>query len=376
MIARHNSSSRRLDPGVAMALVAATLFGLSAPFAKLLLQGASPQLLAGLLYLGSGIGLAIVALLRRGQTREAALRRRDVPWLASAIAAGGIAGPLLLMYGLSRTPAASASLFLNLEGVLTALLAWIVFRENVDRRIALGMLAIVAGGAILSWEGRAGFGGLLGPLAIAGACLAWAIDNNLTQKVSGGDPVRIAMLKGLAAGGVNTAIAIALGAPLPPIPRIGGALLLGFFSYGVSLVLFVLALRHLGTARTGAYFSVAPFVGALVSLIVFRQSPTAGLVAAAALMGAGVWLHVSERHEHVHEHAPTEHEHLHAHDEHHHHAHAAGDPPGEPHSHPHQHDPLVHTHPHYPDLHHRHSHDHASERDSEAAARRTENADE
>ena len=218
------------------------------------------------------------------------------------------------------------------------------------------MLAIVAGGVVLSWEGRAQLGGLRGPLAIAGACLAWAIDNNLTQKVSGGDPVQIAMLKGLSAGSVNTVLALALGASFPVSSRIGGALALGFFSYGVSLVLFVLALRHLGTARTGAYFSVAPFVGAVVSLAVFRQSPTAGLIVGAALMGVGVWLHLSERHEHEHVHKATKHEHLHVHDEHHQHGHAPDDPAGEPHSHPHRHEPLVHSHPHYPDLHHRHGH--------------------
>jgi len=227
------------------------------------------------------------------------------------------------------------------------------------------MVAIVAGGVVLSWSGRAQFGGWLGPLAIAGACLAWAIDNNLTQKVSGGDPVQIAMLKGLAAGGVNTSLALALGAGLPAMSRLGAALLLGFFSYGVSLVLFVLALRHLGTARTGAYFSIAPFAGAVLSLVVFRQSPTAALVTAALLMASGVWLHVSERHEHTHAHEAMEHEHLHTHDAHHQHAHSAGDPLVEPHSHWHRHEPLVHSHPHYPDLHHRHGHDHAADQQTE-----------
>ena len=343
--------------GVAVALLAAVLFGSSAPFAKILLRDASPQLLAGLLYLGSGLGLSVVWIVRRGRTQEASLVRGDVRWLAGGIAAGGVVAPLLLMYGLTRTPAASASLLLNLEGVLTALIAWFVFRENFDRRIALGILAIVGGGVVLSWEGRAELGGLLGPLAVAAACLGWAIDNNLTQKVSGGDPVQIAMLKGLVAGSVNTAIAFALGASLPAAPRVGGALVLGFFSYGVSLVLFVLALRSLGTARTGAYFSAAPFVGAVVSLVVFRQAPTAGIVLGAALMALGVWLHVSEHHAHTHAHEAMSHDHAHRHDEHHRHAHGPHDPPGEPHSHPHRHEPLIHSHPHYPDLHHRHDHD-------------------
>jgi drug/metabolite transporter (DMT)-like permease len=263
------------------------------------------------------------------------------------------------MVGLGRTPASSASLLLNLEGVFTALIAWFVFRENVGRRIALGMSAIVAGGVVLSWAGRLEWGGFAGPLAVAGATLCWAVDNNLTQQVSAGDPVQIAMLKGLAAGAVNTLIAVALGAGWPAAPRLGAALVLGFLSYGMSLVLFVLALRYLGTARTGAYFSVAPFVGAAASLLVFRERPTPSLAAGAALMATGVWFHLTERHEHEHTHEATEHAHVHVHDEHHQHAHGPDDPPvtdPTPHSHWHRHEPLTHSHPHYPDIHHRHGH--------------------
>src|SRR6266404_4530279 len=287
------------DRGVLFALLAAVLFGASAPIAKGLLQDASPQLLAGILYLGSGVGLLVVFLARRERNaRGVRLTRSDLPWLAGAILAGGCIGPLLLMIGLTRTPASSASLLLNLEGVFTALLAWFVFRENFDRRIALGMLSIVAGGLALSWGGRLAWGGLAGPLAVTAACLCWGVDNNLTQKVSAGDPVQIAMLKGLAAGSVNTAIAFLLGAGLPAAPRVAGALAVGFFSYGVSLVFFVLALRHLGTARTGAYFSTAPFVGALLSVAIFRERPTPLFIVAGALMALGVWLHLTERHEH------------------------------------------------------------------------------
>jgi drug/metabolite transporter (DMT)-like permease len=345
--------------GVAFALGAAVLFGVSAPAAKALLSSASAQLLAGLLYLGSGIGLGIVFLLRARSRKhaEAPLRRQDLPWLGGAILFGGVLAPVLLLIGLSHTPASSASLLLNLEGVFTALIAWIVFRENVDRRIAFGMLAIVAGGAALSWEGRIAWGGMTGPLAIAAACAGWAVDNNLTQKVSGGDPVQLAMLKGLVAGTVNTVLALALGSALPEGPRVLGALSLGFVSYGLSLVLFVLALRHLGTARTGAYFSLAPFVGAAVALVVWPEHPTPLFWVGAASMGVGLWLHLTERHEHVHAHDATEHEHVHVHDEHHQHEHAPDDPPGEPHSHAHRHDRLEHSHRHYPDIHHRHEHD-------------------
>ncbi len=346
--------------GVAFAFGAAALFGASTPFAKLLLGEADPVLLAGLLYLGSGTGLSVWWWLRArtkgGSGQEARLKRADLPWLAGAVFAGGVVGPVLLMFGLAATPASTASLLLNLEGVLTALLAWFVFKENFDRRIALGMLAITAGGVLLSWAGRPAAGVPWGPLAVAGACLAWAIDNNLTRKVSGGDPVRIAAVKGLVAGPVNLAAAIAAGASLPGWATVLGAAAVGFLGYGVSLTLFVLALRHLGTARTGAYFSLAPFVGAAVALLVFREAPTVSFLAAASLMGAGVWLHLTERHEHEHEHEEMWHEHRHVHDEHHRHEHVPTDPPGEPHSHPHRHAPMRHSHPHYPDLHHRHGH--------------------
>ncbi len=345
--------------GIAYALAAAALFGASTPLAKRLLPTVEPMLLAGLLYLGSGLGLALWRQLSRratGSPKEALLSERDAPWLAGAILCGGVAGPVLLMVGLAHTPAASASLLLNLEGVFTALLAWFVFKENFDRRIAWGMACITLGAAALSWLGRPEAGVPWGALAIVGACLAWAADNNLTRNVAGADPVQIAMLKGLCAGAVNTGIALALGAKLPAAGTLATIGLIGLLGYGVSLVLFVLALRHLGSARTGAYFALAPFVGALISVLFLHEPMTAGLIIAGLLMAVGVWLHLTEHHEHEHHHEPMEHDHLHTHDEHHQHAHAPGDPPGEPHSHPHRHEELVHRHPHYPDLHHRHGH--------------------
>jgi drug/metabolite transporter (DMT)-like permease len=346
--------------GVASALLAAVLFGVSTPLAKAVSPQVDPVLMAGLLYLGSGLGLGAYAWLRtrrKGMARgEAALTRHDVPWLAGAILSGGVVGPVLLMWGLAQTPASTASLLLNLEGVLTALLAWFVFKENFDRRIALGMGLIAAGGICLTWMGRPEAGVPWGALAIAGACFAWAVDNNLTRKVSAGDPVQIAMLKGLVAGSVTTAAGLALGAKLPGAPVLLAVGIIGLWGYGLSLTLFVLALRHLGTARTGAYFSIAPFVGAALSIPFLGDSLTLGFVIAAGLMGAGVWLHLTERHEHEHEHEPTEHGHLHRHDAHHAHSHGPSDPGGEPHTHPHRHEPLVHAHPHYPDIHHRHEH--------------------
>jgi drug/metabolite transporter (DMT)-like permease len=341
-----------------LALASAALFGASTPLAKLLLGGIDPWLLAGLLYLGSGVGLAVVHIGRRFlgiEPPEVPLRRGDLPWLAVVILTGGVIGPSLLMLGLSVTPASSAALLLNVEGLATMAIAWLVFREHTDRRIIFGALLILSGAVLLSWQGPAeGVG--WGALAIVGACVAWGVDNNLTRKLSAADPVQIAMLKGLAAGTVNLTLALWHGAEIPSIaPLLGGALV-GFFGYGVSLVMFVLALRHLGSARTGAYFSTAPFIGALLALAMFSEPITARLVAAAVLMGVGLWIHLVEHHEHDHVHGEMEHEHAHVHDDHHQHNHAAGDPTGEPHVHVHQHLRMVHRHPHYPDLHHRHTH--------------------
>ena len=353
MTTTHNRPVR----GVVYALAAAALFGASTPFAKLLVKHTDPVLLAGLLYLGSGCGLFAWRLVtRKRRATEAALRRPDLPWLGGSVLSGGVVAPVLLMAGLTLTPASTASLLLNLEGVLTALLAWFVFKENFDRRIALGMLAITAGGVLLSWEGGATAGDLWGPLAVAGACLAWAIDNNLTRKVSAGDPVQIAAIKGLAAGAVNVGIAVARGATLPDAGTLAACGAVGLAGYGVSLTLFVLALRSLGTARTGAYFSVAPFVGAAVSIPLLGDQPTPLFFAVAALMALGVWLHLTEQHDHEHDHEELFHDHAHLHDDHHQHEHGPDDPPGEPHSHPHCHPPMRHAHPHYPDIHHRHPH--------------------
>ena len=346
--------------GVGYALAAAALFGASTPFAKLLVGRVDPVLLAGLLYLGSGCGLSLWRMLsKRGRTRgsvEAPLRWADLPWLGGAVASGGVVAPVLLMTGLTLTSASTASLLLNSEGVLTALLAWFVFKENFDRRIAFGMAAITSGGVVLSWEDGAGVGLSMGALAVAGACLAWAIDNNLTRKVSAGDPVQIAAIKGLVAGTVNVGVALARGAEVPGEWTIAACGVVGLAGYGVSLTLFVLALRSLGTARTGAYFSAAPFVGAVMSMLLLGDRPTPAFFLAAGLMAVGVWLHLTERHDHDHEHEAMSHGHAHVHDGHHRHAHSPDDPPGEPHSHPHDHEPMRHSHPHYPDLHHRHDH--------------------
>ncbi len=341
------------QPGVPQALTAALLFGAGTPLAKGLLHALSPWLLAGLLYLGSGLGLALY----RSLTQAPAVRlpRGELFWFIGAILAGGVAGPVLLMIGLTGMPASGASLLLNAEGVFTALLAWFAFRENFDRRIALGMAAIVAGAFILSWSKDTSMAGLWPMLSVLAACLAWGIDNNLTRKISLNDATWIASVKGLASGSVNLIIAFSLGATLPTLPDLAAAMVLGFFAYGVSLALFVVGLRHLGTARTGAYFSVAPFFGALLAILM-GEPVTMPLIAAGLLMALGTWLHLSERHEHSHFHTALMHEHEHVHDEHHRHEHDYSVPGDCTHRHPHEHKPMTHTHAHFPDAHHRHDH--------------------
>ena len=352
--------------GVAAALGAAVLFGAGTPIAKLLLDAINPWLLAGLLYLGSGAGLA---LYRRFKGAPAVrLARTEALALAGAIVSGGVVAPVLLMFGLTHLPAADASLLLNAEGVLTALLAWFAFGENVDRRVAAGMLAIVAGAVVLSWPGDApgvsgfstdvvtGFAAAWPALAVLGACLAWAIDNNLTRRVSLADAAWVASVKGLAAGTVNLALASSFAVALPPWPALAGALVVGFFAYGVSLALFVVGLRHLGTARAGAYFSAAPFVGAVLALLM-GDPATPRLLAGGALMALGIGLHLAERHSHAHQHEAQEHAHEHAHDEHHAHTHdGESGPAAQRHTHRHRHEALRHNHAHFPDSHHRHRH--------------------
>lgn len=339
--------------GVQAGIASAILFGAGTPLAKLLLGSVSPWMLAGLLYVGSGVGLGIYRLIARpGRVK---LGRGEILPLVGAIGFGGVAGPVLLMFGLANMPATGASLLLNAEGVFTALLAWFVFKENFDRRIALGMLAIVAGAVVLSIPTGAELGAVWPSLAVLGACLCWGIDNNLTRKIALTDATWLAAVKGGVAGPVNLVIAFALGAQLPGAASVAGAMVVGFFAYGLSLVLFIIAMRHVGTARAGAYFSIAPFFGAVLALAL-GASLTVPLIVAAALMALGVWLHLTERHEHEHTHEAVVHDHWHVHDEHHQHDHDEPVPAGTRHRHEHAHEAMTHSHEHYPDAHHRHEH--------------------
>jgi len=349
-----------MNIGIIFALLAAGLFGASTPFAKLLIDQISPVALAGVLYAGSGIGLFSWLFVRkvlfkrvRSETR---VTRTDAPWLAGAVLAGGVIAPISLMFGISLIPASNASLLLNLEGVFTALLAWFVFKENFDFRIMLGMGFIIIAGGLLSWQETQIIGIPWGGLFVVAACFFWGIDNNLTRKVSVSDPVQIAAIKGIVAGVVNLTIAAFMGATFPAVTKIILAGIVGLLGYGCSLVFFVIALRNLGTARTGAYFSVAPFFGATLSLLLLHEQPTLSFWIAGILMGIGIYLHLTERHEHNHTHEETAHAHEHIHDEHHQHDHDFEWDGTEPHSHYHRHKPLTHWHAHYPDIHHQHMH--------------------
>ena len=278
--------------GGLLALAAAALFGLSTPAAKAITGNVAPVLLAGLLYLGSGLGLLVVRL-ARGEG-GAPVRRRDLPWLAGTVLFGGGFGPVLLMWGLMRTTGSAASLLLTLEGVFTALIAWIVVREPFNRRVGLGMAAVFAGAVTLALNGPPGREAALGVVAVAGACLCWAIDNNCTSRIAHVDAPTLAMIKGLVAGSVNVVLGLAIGDALPGIGAIAAAGLVGLLGYGVSLILFVLALREVGAARTGAYFSTAPFLGAVLGVVALHEPVTVTLIVAGLLMAFGVYLHLTE----------------------------------------------------------------------------------
>lgn len=280
--------------GGLLAIAAALLFGLSTPAAKAIVGNVHPLLLAGLLYLGSGIGLCIIILF--GKRHGVKLKRVDLPWLLATVLFGGAVGPALLMWGLTETTGSAASLLLTLEGVFTALIAWVVFREPFNRRIGMGMASIFVGAVLLALQTPSGHAGTLGALAVAGACLSWAIDNNCTSKIADVDALTLASIKGVVAGAANTTLALVTGGAFPTLGVVGVSALVGFFGYGLSLVFFVLALREIGAARTGAYFSTAPFIGAIVGLVALREPVTAALIGAGLLMAFGVYLHLTESH--------------------------------------------------------------------------------
>lgn len=343
------------DTAYIQAALAAILFGASAPFSKLMLGEAQPVPLAALLYLGSGIGMLLLRTLRKNH-EEARISRADLPWLAGAALAGGVAAPIVLLFSLKNTPAATASLLLNFEGVATMLIAGLLFREAIGRRVGVAILCITAASILLSWQTQYEWGVSLGALGIVLACALWGLDNNFTRNISAKDPTAIVMMKGLAAGAFSLALALMLGQGFPSPISIVGGLLLGSVSYGLSIMLFVSAMRTLGAVRTSALFGLAPFIGAALSLFIFRDNLTMLMLVAMPLMVIGAVLLVGEDHAHAHQHLPITHEHRHSHDDNHH-VHRYADAAGvSAHSHAHSHPALRHAHAHMPDIHHRHDH--------------------
>ena len=351
-----SSDSTRIR-GALFGLAAALLFGMSAPAAKALLPEASPSALAALLYLGAGGALSLGKVVRRNSSQdEPRLRRSDAPLLLGVILSGGMLGPLFMLVGLERVSAVSGSLLLNLEAPLTMVVAVLVFGEHLGRREVLAALAICFGGAVLVRDAGGISGSAIGAAALVAACFCWALDNNLTQRLSLRDPVSVVQMKTLGAGIGNLALAFAVGAAFPRVELAVATLVLGSLSYGLSIVLDTYALRLVGAAREAAYFATAPFFGALLAVAFLRESLGIAHLVAAVLMGVGLWLLLREKHEHLHDHEGLEHDHLHVHDEHHGHEHADGQGSSEPHAHAHSHDGLRHAHPHVSDAHHRHRH--------------------
>jgi drug/metabolite transporter (DMT)-like permease len=345
-----------------MAILAAILFGISAPLAKALLGEISPILLAAFLYIGSGAGLWIFQKIGffavKHKSNEASLSKKDLHWLIGAILSGGVIAPILLMTGLRSTPASTASLLLNFEGIATAFIAGVFFREYIGRKIWVAIILITLGSILLSWNFGNNWGFSINALGIIVACICWGIDNNLTRNISLKNPFSIVIIKGFSAGFFSLFLAFLLKNPLPGIKIILLAMLLGCFSYGFSLVLYVVSLRNLGSSRTGAFFGTAPFIGAAVSFLLFRNTPDTAFIVSLPLMIIGAIFLLREKHSHKHFHEYIVHDHVHSHkDGHHNHKHLPGEIPVSGfHSHLHVHEPMEHEHPHAPDIHHRHEH--------------------
>lgn len=342
------------------ALAAAALFGVNAPLSKLFLGEVEPVVLAAFLYLGSGLGLLLLKGIQKmwgtAVANETPIGKEDIPWLAGAILAGGIAAPIVLLFSLRETAAATASLLLNFEGVATTLIAALAFREAITRRAWIAILAITGATIFLSYAPGSNWGFSLAALGILLACILWGIDNNFTRNISAKDPIMIVIVKGLVAGLFSLLLALLLGNRLPGVGTILGALLLGSLSYGLSITLFIRAMRHLGAARTSALFSTAPLAGVILSLLLFSEAPGFLFVLALPLMLGGAFFLVNEDHTHYHVHEAVFHDHWHNHDEEHH-THTHEEALTTAHAHPHQHDETAHEHHHLPDITHRHAHE-------------------
>jgi len=345
------------NSGAIFALASAALFGISPALAKVAIGEMSPLMLAGLLYLGSGVGLRLILLLKRQTVFSAVttLKSPQVYRLIGTIVFGGILAPLAFAYGIKSGLAFEVSLLLNLETVTTTVFAWFIFQEHVSKRVWLSKILILAGAIALTLKPSNGFAISPASLWILAACIFWGIDNNLTRDLEELSPTVLASIKGLAAGLFNTVLAFILGQyaaePLQVVSTLG----IGALSYGISLILFINALRLIGSARTTTYFAAGPFFGMLFAMVVLAEFPNPYQWGACFVMLVGVWALSREQHTHLHTHEPVRHKHRHVHDEHHQHAHD-GTEGTEPHDHFHSHTPITHAHVHWPDIHHRHNH--------------------
>jgi len=342
-------------PFILQALLAAVFFGASAPIAKLLLgDNIAPIFLAAFLYLGSGIGTFFVRLTQqiRAKDAEANIKSPDIKWLAGAIISGGILAPIILMISLKNTPASTASLLLNFEGVGTTVIALLFFKEAISRRAWIAIIVITLASIFLSANFTGGFALSFGALGIILACVLWGVDNNFTRNISGKDPLAIVAWKGLVAGTFSFFLALFLGNSIPSLVSILSILILGFVSYGLSTILFIRSMRGLGAARTSALYGTAPLAGVLLSIVIFGEIPSFWFIIAAILMIGGALLLINEQHAHLHLHTALIHEHSHSHKDLSH-GHADRD---EVHSHEHEHPVEEHEHDHMPDIHHRHGH--------------------
>ena len=344
--------------GALVALLAAACFGVTAPFIQIFGRGLGPFVTASLLYLGAALGsLPVPRLPRRGRVQtEPPIRRRHLGRLLLVAFFGAALAPTLFAWGLQRVPAATASLLLNGEVVFTVGLAALFFREHVGSHALLAVVIMCVGGIVAASGAPRSAQGLLGTVAIVGAVLGWALDNVLTRPLADLDPGEVVRTKALLGVVLTATLALVRGEPWPQPGPLFGLLLCGATGYGLSLRLYLLAQRRIGTARTGSIFALAPFLGAATAMVLGDRSPTWTTGLAAALFALGAALHLTERHSHSHAHWPLEHEHAHRHDDgHHRHAHDVD--PGRAHSHPHQHAAAEHSHPHGPDVHHGHPHE-------------------
>lgn len=337
-------------------IISAVLFGISMPLAKLIVKEISPMALAGLLYLGVFVGLSLYSVIIKKRTNTLdKLEKKDIPWLAGAVIAGGVIGPISMMIGLTYVSGFVGSLLLNLEGVTTAIIAVLIFKENTGKHFWLALACMTIAGILLTWDSSQSKFSLVGPMFIVLAMICWGIDNNLTRNISDKDPIQIAKIKGFVAGTISLLLSLIFGYKLSFNIWIAFASLLGAFSYGISLVFFIKALKGLGSSRTGAFFSVAPFIGAVFSIIILKEPIGWVMFPAAGFMIIGALLIVSERHLHIHIHKPLIHIHSHKHNDMHH-IHEHSENVNSPHIHEHPHYELCHEHIHWPDIHHRHEH--------------------